>query len=261
MKLTKIILMAGFTTAFLTGCQKSTDTFDKDPEGCIELWADNLPELTDTTIYLKAEPSDFDGYFYYVSDIEFSPFKLLHSSYYEANKLNMGQGITYLNYLDFETAGYTNQSCISTANMQKKNYFFAQCNGDDYGMPAQIDLTGSDRLYKGVSFYINNTTYVYNVIVNSDAAGRGYFKEWTKNDLLQLHIIGENKTATRVIADTITVDLARGFTVINKWTRIDLSRLDSINSIRFVMTGTDTGDYGLSTPACFCFDGLKLLPL
>ena len=261
MKFSKLIPMTVLAAATLTGCQKETSAISKDPEGCIELWADNLPELTDTTIYLKADPSDFDGYFYYVSNIGYIPFKMLHSAYYDADKLSMGQGITYLNYLDFETVGYTNQSCISTADMQKKNYFFAQCNGDDYGLPAQVSLTGSEKLYKGVCIYVNNTTYTYNVIVNSTAAGRGFFKEWTKDDLLQLHIIGENKTATKASADTVTVDLARGFKVMDKWTRIDLSGLDSINNIRFVITGTDTGEYGLNTPACFCFDGLKLLPL
>lgn len=254
----KVFYFVAFAaTVFFTGCrQDSFSIEDYDPEGCVTLWADNLPAVPDTAAYLNIEGADFDG-FYYNSTFGTAPFSIFHSVYYDGYNLAMGQGITYLKYLDFETAGYTNLSCTSIDNMQGKSYFFAQCNGDDWGYPAQIRLEDSGRLFKGVSIWINNTTYAYKAISEVDVAGRGYLKEWTGDDMFQLHIIGENGKK----ADTVTVDLANGFNIVRKWTCIDLSALDSINSIRFILTSTDMGTYGMNTPSCFCFDGLKVLPL
>lgn len=254
----KVFYFVAFAaTVFFTGCrQDSFSIEDYNPEGCVTLWADNLPAVPDTAAYLNIEGADFDG-FYYSSTFGTAPFSIHHSCYYEGPDLAMGQGITYLKYLDFETAGYTNLSCTSIDNMPGKSYFFAQCNGDDWGLPAKIDLIGSNRLYKGVSIWINNSAYAYKAITDTDAGGRGYLKQWTRDDLFRLLIIGENGQK----ADTVTVDMANGFNVINRWTCIDLSALDSINSIRFILTSTDMGDYGMNTPSCFCFDGLRILPL
>lgn len=258
MKTNGVLLLAGLTAVTLSSCQKEKFSIeDFNPENSITLWADNLPELGNDTVFLNADENGYDGYFYYLSNFGTAPFSIHHSCYYEGPDLAMGQGITYLNYLDFETAGYTNLSCVSIDRMPGKNYFFAQCNGDDWGLPAKIDLIGSNRLYKGVSIWINNSAYAYKAITDTDAGGRGYLKQWTRDDLFRLLIIGENGQK----ADTVTVDMANGFNVINRWTCIDLSALDSINSIRFILTSTDMGDYGMNTPSCFCFDGLRILPL
>lgn len=258
MKGIKSIALACLAAAAFTACQNEGFSIeDYNPENSITLLADNLPELGQDSVYFNADPNGYDGYFYYISKFGIAPFSIHHSCYYDGLDLAMGQGITYLNYLDFETAGYNNLSCASIDRMPGKNYFFAQCNGDEWGLSAKIELQDSTRLFNGVSIWVNNSAYAYNAITDTDAGGRGYLKQWTKDDLFRLLIIGENGNK----ADTVAVDMANGFNVINRWTCIDLSALDSINSIRFIMTSTDMGDYGMNTPSCFCFDALKVLPL
>ena len=53
--------------------------------------------------------------------------------------------------------------------------------------------------------------------------------------------------------------------IINDWRYVDLSGLGKVKTIGFEMSSSDTGDWGMNTPAYFCFDnfgaeGEEVLP-
>lgn len=49
--------------------------------------------------------------------------------------------------------------------------------------------------------------------------------------------------------------------IANDWRWCDLSALGSVKSLNFVMESTDTGDYGINTPAYFCLDNLTVMSI
>ena len=53
--------------------------------------------------------------------------------------------------------------------------------------------------------------------------------------------------------------------IINDWRYVDLSGLGKVAKLGFELSSTDNGDYGMNTPAYFCFDnfgaeGTEVLP-
>ena len=44
--------------------------------------------------------------------------------------------------------------------------------------------------------------------------------------------------------------------ILNTWAYMDLSPLGAVRQIRFTLSSSDTGTYGMSTPAYFCYDNL-----
>ena len=53
--------------------------------------------------------------------------------------------------------------------------------------------------------------------------------------------------------------------IINDWRYVDLSGLGKVSKLGFELSSTDNGDYGMNTPAYFCFDnfgaeGKEVLP-
>jgi hypothetical protein len=53
--------------------------------------------------------------------------------------------------------------------------------------------------------------------------------------------------------------------IINDWRYVDLSGLGKVSKLSFELTSTDNGDWGMNTPAYFCFDnfgaeGEEVLP-
>ncbi len=49
--------------------------------------------------------------------------------------------------------------------------------------------------------------------------------------------------------------------IANDWRWCDLSSLGSVKSLKFVMESSDSGDYGINTPAYFCLDNLTVMSL
>jgi hypothetical protein len=97
-------------------------------------------------------------------------------------------------------------------------------------------------------FFINNSAYA----VNSMSFGDGYAKKFDKNDWFKLTI---DATLNGQGIDTqVTVYLAANGEYINKWTYVDLSQFGPVDAIKFTLTSSDTGDYGMNTPAYFCID-------
>ena len=104
-------------------------------------------------------------------------------------------------------------------------------------------------------FYVTNDAWAVDAILHGDGMTPGPF---TTGDFLELWIIGNHPDET---ADTLKFYLAdyrseneAEHYYLNDWTWVDLSSLGQVESLTFRMDGSRKNDWGLTTPAYFCFD-------
>lgn len=99
-------------------------------------------------------------------------------------------------------------------------------------------------------FFVNNTAYA----VNSMTKGDEFAKKFGKDDWFRLTISASLNGAA--VNNQVIVDLAKDGKYISEWTFVDLSSLGEIDALTFSLSSSDNGDYGMNTPAYFCFDNL-----
>jgi hypothetical protein len=113
-------------------------------------------------------------------------------------------------------------------------------------------------------FYITNSAYTYTSMLNGDA----YSKKFVKDDWFKLTITGYDAagevTGTKEYYLADLRDEAKAY-IINDWRYVDLSGLGKVSKLSFELTSTDNGEWGMNTPAYFCFDnfgaeGEEVLP-
>ena len=135
--------------------------------------------------------------------------------------------------------------------------FAAAFNG-----PCYTTLLTEPQVVPG--FYVTNSSYAYTSITNGD----GYAKKFGKGDWFKLTITGydaeDNVTGSKEYYLADLRDEATAY-IINDWRYVDLSGIGAVAKLGFELTSSDTGDYGMNTPAYFCFDnfgaeGEEVLP-
>ena len=128
--------------------------------------------------------------------------------------------------------------------------------------PCYVELLGEPTTVPG--FYITNSSYAYNSMTGGDS----FAKKFGKGDWFKLTITGydaeDNVTGTK---DYYLADLRdeQNAYIIDDWRYVDLSVLGEVAKIGFELSSTDNGDWGMNTPAYFCFDdfgaeGEEVLP-
>lgn len=155
---------------------------------------------------------------------------------------------------DSITPDYKNlYSSISAGGNNSYAYAAAQT-----GATIKTQKTGIPDAY-GYAYpkfvYVNNNTYVYRTIQN------GYFnaRKFRTGDYFLLTIKARmsgkpnHDSVSFYLADYRDSDTTKHY-IINKWIRVDLSALDSCEEITFELRSTDTGSFGMNTPAFFCID-------
>lgn len=166
-------------------------------------------------------------------------------------------GFTYSNKKNSTTAGYTNQYSAITASgyNTSSNYAIA----DEYGN-AKIRLTGNaaGKLVKG--FYVTNTTYAYLSMKNGDAFAKKFGgTNGTDPDWFKLRALGWRSGALKsqfvdfFLADFRSSDSTQDY-IVRDWRWVDLQPLGDVDSILFQLTSSDTGSFGMNTPAYFAMD-------
>jgi hypothetical protein len=176
---------------------------------------------------------------------------------------------TFSNMRNNTTAGYTNEYSaitkggISAPDTGGTNYAIAYL--DSYGTHPSI--TFSDKASHSVSgFYVTNATYPYLSMKNGDSYAKkfggttGNDPDWFALKVWGVKDNGKNTdTITYYLADFRSTDNTKDY-IVNDWRWVDLSALGLVKSIQFAMNSSDTGIYGMNTPAYFCLDNLTVLP-
>ncbi|MCD8303123.1 MAG: DUF4465 domain-containing protein [Prevotellaceae bacterium] len=149
-------------------------------------------------------------------------------------------GTAISNYIDALTAEhstYDYQLSVPVSN-GSQNFVIAYC-------PATV--TFSDGVAREIkSMQICPTTYLLGI----ELYGSDYASALTEE--------GSYMTLT-ITADTgatLDMDFARDGDIVQMWKTVDLSQLGKVTSLFFSMDGSDSGDWGLNTPAYFAFDNV-----
>ena len=115
-----------------------------------------------------------------------------------------------------------------------------------------------DRPRKFVEFWYANTSYTYGVIQNGNSFATSLKKDngWFK---VTMYLYDQNGSLLAT-QEKYLADYRIGQTQVDPvttWTRWNVN-VDNVMSVKFNFTGSDTGIYGLNTPAYLCIDDLKI---
>ncbi|MEA1948197.1 MAG: DUF4465 domain-containing protein, partial [Thermodesulfobacteriota bacterium] len=170
-------------------------------------------------------------------------------------------GWSVSNTIDTTTAGFTNQYSAYTGGAY---------SGTQYGVyyePFTLTSTVSWNTPMMVNGgYFTNTTYAALSMLNGDDFAK-QFGGVTGNDpdwfLLTVAGMNENTVTGSVdfyLADYRFENNSQDY-IVNAWTWLDLSGLGTVTSLKFDLSSSDVGDYGMNTPAYFAMDNLNAVPI
>ena len=162
-------------------------------------------------------------------------------------------GFTYMNKTDNQTAN--SPAPISGKAYSGKVYIAVDSSDGTYGTPAIMTIQKSGYAIKGA--WITNSTYAYKSMTNGD----GYARKFTKGDWYKVTAIGYDETNKEI--GSVEILLANYTTntdtPISKWMWFDLTSLQNAVKIKFIPSSSDTGTFGMNTPAYFCLDDITLI--
>lgn len=159
---------------------------------------------------------------------------------------------------DSVTSGFDNlYSAKTAAGFTSLTYAVGQQN-------AQIKLTenAAGRIVKGL--YITNGTYAHNSMRDGDDFAKKFGGESGDDpDFFKLEIqkYSNGTLAPQIVefylADFRFEDNSQDY-IVNDWQWVDLTSLGNVDSLRFTLSSTDIGSYGINTPLFFCIDNLEI---
>ncbi len=169
-------------------------------------------------------------------------------------------GFAYSNMTDTKTEGYGNQysTFAGIGATGSKNF------GISFGSSI-VKYSSLARVCKPVGVYVTNTTLAALDMKNGSKFSKK-FGGTSGNDkdffLLQIINYSNGKatdTSKVYLADYRFEDNTKDY-ILDTWKYIDLSKFNYSDSIQFSLTSSDTGEWGMNTPAYFCFDNFTIIP-
>ncbi|MEO6904650.1 MAG: DUF4465 domain-containing protein [Bacteroidia bacterium] len=162
-------------------------------------------------------------------------------------------GFAYSNVTDILTAGYTNQYSAITGIGYNSSNDYAVCNGNP-----QLKFKIPQANVQG--FYITNSTYAALSMKTGDTFAKK-FGGATGNDpdFFKVSITGyKGSPAVKdsvefYLADYRDADNTKDY-ILKTWAWVDLTSLGSVDSVKFRLSSSDVGSFGMNTPAYFCMD-------
>ncbi len=184
-------------------------------------------------------------------------------SVYFYNKYNLSwgswSGFAYSNVKNDTTAGYTNQYAAFSASGVFHSSKYAVVNAYS---PAILKLKGglAGSVLKGM--YVTNSTYAALSMENGDAFAKKFGgADGTDPDWFLLTVKGY---AHGNFTDSVNFYLADfrfassdSDYIVKSWKWVNLRPLGAVDSVTFVLHSSDTGAYGMNTPAYFCMDNFN----
>lgn len=154
-------------------------------------------------------------------------------------------------------------SCYDGHQLASSSIFGLSYNSIDWNTNAVIP-TEISFIVPAIchSIYITNTAFTGLTIKNGDSYSKKFGGvSGNDPDWFLLDIIGYNNaivtdTVHFYLADYRFVDNLQDY-IIKEWTNIDLTILGQVTKLDFKLSSSDTGSYGMNTPAYFCFDNFN----
>jgi len=172
-------------------------------------------------------------------------------------------GFVYSNLTDTTTPGFTNQYAAITGKGQAGSAQYAVAFYSTFS-DNFIGLQDSARGLTPAGTYLTNNTYAYLSMRDGDGVAKK-FGGATGNDPDYFRIIfygyldGEKKadSVTFYLADFRFEDNSQDY-IVKNWEWVDLSNLGAVDSITYILESSDTGEWGMNTPAYFCIDNFTM---
>lgn len=174
-------------------------------------------------------------------------------------------GFAISNHTDTTTAGYGNQYSSYAGGGAGGSANFAAGYVDAFFAPdgTRIHFVSATSM-TGLGADFTNTTYTALDMLNGTPGVSKKFGGATGNDpdYLLLTITGYfNNLATAstgiYLADFRSSDNSQDY-ILDTWTHADFSALGTVDEIRFTMSSSDNGIFGMNTPSYFAMDNLAV---
>ncbi len=142
------------------------------------------------------------------------------------------------------------------------NYGVAYC-----GYYGRVPTVTFDEPHFLDSAYFTNNAYAYHSMLNGDAFAKkfggatGNDKDWFLLTITGFDAGGTETGAMEFYLADYRFENSDEDYIINDWTWKDLTGLgDNVSSLQFTLTSSDTGGWGMNTPAYFAMDNLTVMP-
>jgi len=136
-------------------------------------------------------------------------------------------------------------SCVGHGFDNSHTYAVAYYSPYNGTTPTVINKDALSFEAKG--FYVTNSAYAYTSMSNGDA----YAKKFDETDWFLLTITGYLNNEK---GNTVEFYLAKDGNIVSDWQYLDLSVLGTVDQLQFTLSSSDTGEWGMNTPAYFCMD-------
>ena len=174
-------------------------------------------------------------------------------------------GFAYSNVDDTTTPGVGNQYAAYTGTAPGGSGIYAVGYVSlDWMTNAPIPIVATLQTPSALgTVAITNTTCAALSMLNGDSFAKK-FGGTTGNDpdWFLLTIIGEDAAGNQTgsvnfyLADYRSADKY----IVNTWQTVDLSSLGTVKSLEFSLSSSDSGQFGMNTPAYFALDDLTVVP-
>lgn len=176
---------------------------------------------------------------------------------YGDNKFWGGGGHAVSNYADTDLANgdYLHQLAVYGTGGHNGSKNFGIHNGSDQS--GDLGKLASFYFEDGIErivdhMWVTNTVYTMNMMKN----GSDYNPKFGDEDYLKIVAIGIDLEGNETGRSTF--DLAQGTDFVIEWTKWNLASLGKVAKVAFNMEGSQTGDWGLNTPAYFAYDDVAV---
>ncbi|MDA3874495.1 MAG: DUF4465 domain-containing protein [Kiritimatiellae bacterium] len=182
------------------------------------------------------------------------------NTYTDFGSYTTWSGFSYSNITDTTTPGFGNQYSAYPGSGADGSETYTVVFGDPtltYSTP--MNFSG------GKGLFVSNTTYTALDLLN----GSGFSKQFggpsgDDPDWFRLRITGSNEGSPIGFVDAYLADFRFSDNsqdyVVDDWTFVDLGTLGTVDSLSFELSSSDTGDFGMNTPAYFALDNLDAIP-
>ena len=169
-------------------------------------------------------------------------------------------GFAYSNMTDSVTSGIVNQYAAKPGSGYNSSQYAVA-----YGNVNTIRLTVSDPGVFVQGCYISNSTYAYNSMRDGDMFSKK-FGGATGDDPDWFKVVVRGYSSGNLLPDSVEYYLAdfrdtnnANDYIVSDWQWLDLQNLGvELDSLEFELSSSDTGQFGMNTPAYFCMDDFTI---
>ncbi|MBW2347456.1 MAG: DUF4465 domain-containing protein [Deltaproteobacteria bacterium] len=196
----------------------------------------------------------------------FSSGGVVYANYYDNTWGPYWEGWAYSNRKDIYTEGPDGQ--YTAMGVNRDNIYGVGYQGWTLGSP-KATFGGGSTSAEPLGAYFTNVAYTYWSMTDGDAFAKKFGGEdGTDPDWFMLTVQGLDAAGNPMEGSAVDFYLADFRSendyedyIVSSWTWVDLSALGEVYGLEFELSSSDTGDWGMNTPAYFAMDDLVYAPV